>query len=68
MDGIEALTVVKKVAPRAAIIAMSGVEFSGFDPLDAAMKLGAEAPLKKPITSEDLRSVVTRVSRSGPAI
>jgi CheY-like chemotaxis protein len=67
IDGIEVIRSIKQVLPETAVIAISGVEYGGFDPLDAACKVGADAALKKPILPDDLLQLVIKsvMSASG---
>jgi CheY-like chemotaxis protein len=58
IDGIEVIRSIKQVLPETSVIAISGIEYDGFDPLDAARKVGADATLKKPILPDDLLQLV----------
>ena len=55
VHGLELITVLKRLSPRPAIIAISG---TGLDQLDMAKAVGADATLTKPIDRIELLSAV----------
>jgi CheY-like chemotaxis protein len=60
MGGIEGIKFLRQTFPDSSIIAMSG-GWDGMSPkatVDAAIKIGADAGLKKPITPEELDHVL----------
>jgi DNA-binding NtrC family response regulator len=62
MEGCETITELRRVAPAAKIIAMSGgCRINGADCLPIAEKLGARRTLHKPITSQELVEAVGAV-------
>jgi DNA-binding response OmpR family regulator len=63
MEGIESIVEIRRTSPAMRIIAMSGagVRRGGMDFLEAAMKLGADATLRKPFRVAELLDVVDGV-------
>jgi CheY-like chemotaxis protein len=59
-EGIELIRDLRKRHPQLKIVAMSGA--FGAEVLDAAQRLGADAALAKPISTETLRSCVERLT------
>ena len=50
-DGLELISILRDVSPRPGIIALSG---TGYDQLDMARAVGADATLTKPVDPEEL--------------
>jgi DNA-binding response OmpR family regulator len=64
MDGIETIREIRRAAPGAKIIAMSGGGRTGFNYLlDQMHLLGADAVLEKPFTPDALAAALEAVSR-----
>jgi CheY-like chemotaxis protein len=64
-DGLEALRELREAFPGARVVAMSGGgAHLNFEPLRAALALGADAALVKPFELPDLDSTIERVLRS----
>lgn len=53
-DGVELITAVRRELPKMAIVAMSGRSLGQMDLLGAAERLGADATLPKPFSSDEL--------------
>lgn len=65
MDGLEVLHELRRLAPAARILAVSGGAAElPLDLLGASARLGAAAVLRKPFTSDELLAAVTRVLRA----
>jgi CheY-like chemotaxis protein len=62
VDGIEVIAALRQISPAISVVAMTGVQYADFDPLEAAMKLGAHAALKKPLMPGELAAVVLRLT------
>jgi DNA-binding response OmpR family regulator len=69
MEGIETIVEIRRTSPAMRIIAMSGggMRWNGMDFLEAAMKLGADATLRKPFRVAELLDVVDEVMAHAPA-
>jgi two-component system, response regulator, stage 0 sporulation protein F len=61
MEGLEAISEMRRLSPRLKIIAISGREFGHLDILNAAKQIGADAALKKPFQDVELIEIVDRV-------
>ena len=57
MHGLELITVFRDLSPRPAIIAISG---TGYDQLDMAQAVGADATLTKPVDPDELLDAVAQ--------
>jgi CheY-like chemotaxis protein len=60
IDGLETMIAIRAVSVKTSLIAMTGVEYPDFDPLRAAVELGADAALRKPFKPEDLAAAISR--------
>jgi two-component system, chemotaxis family, chemotaxis protein CheY len=59
MDGIEIIREIRRIAPEAKIIAMSGgADLNKADLLDSARLLGADATIPKPLDVNDLLALI----------
>ena len=65
-DGFAVLEEARRLAPRTAIIVITGIEED--TTRERALKLGALALLNKPIRLEELDSLVAGLSSSSPAV
>lgn len=61
VEGLETIREIHRLQPDMPIIAISGVEFEGWDYLGVARKFGAAATLRKPFWPADLLDLVSRV-------
>jgi two-component system, chemotaxis family, chemotaxis protein CheY len=61
LDGFETIRQLRRVAPDAMIVAMSGGSRGEFDPLRAAELLGADRSLRKPFSVEDVLTALKDV-------
>jgi DNA-binding NtrC family response regulator len=65
MDGIEIIREIRRIAPEAKIIAMSGgAKLDKADLLDSARLLGADATIPKPIDADLLLTTISRMLSS----
>jgi CheY-like chemotaxis protein len=66
MDGLETIPRIRRLAPAAQIVAMSGGGSSGVvDQLDVALQLGAAVALMKPFSVEELLAAMAEALAEG---
>jgi DNA-binding response OmpR family regulator len=65
VEGIETIMTIRRQAPDAAIVAMSGgTRLAATDYLEIAKELGADVTLRKPIRSEELLAAIDAACES----
>jgi CheY-like chemotaxis protein len=64
MDGVELIAEMRKRHPMTRVIAISGRTLGRTDYLDTAALIGADATLKKPVSTDDLIATLNRVLAS----
>ncbi len=67
MDGVETIVVLREDFPSVKVLAMSGARVKGWDPLEDADLLGADASLLKPFSSAELLAAVKKLLGSPPS-
>ena len=65
VDGLEVIRHIRRVAPGAAIVAMTGVDDVGADYLKAARAFGAHHVLRKPFRIAELLDAIAACSPKG---
>jgi len=62
LEGIETIVKLREAAPETKIVAISGrMAIAGYDALESARKLGADAVLRKPFMPRDLLRLVAEL-------